>query len=517
MQRKRSRDRSGAFGRELARDLLRTLHCPPPGFVGHGDGACAPRVGDVDVGAQHARVLGALIEKAETTPDHYPLSTKALQAACNQATSRDPVVDYSEQQVDALMLELRQGGLARTVTGAGHRVGKHKHAVDEALGLDSAELAVLAVLLLRGAQTLNQITTRTERYERGPAGDSDAVASAIDRLASRATPLVVRLDRQPGEREPRIAQCWTEAADTPAGAAPPEREQVGDNSRSVAREFWKRIETLHAVTYFGAESIEAAAAAGLRGFWMGYFGFRAAPLGAVGPGVVEAAFANFAPSMVRRSLPDAWDFARPDTLVTARATAAGACLRRLYPEIESVAPRANEALAQVADRCGSLGRPMFTANRDIGPLDDAVAQLWQLCTTLREHRGDGHVIALAASGIDGCEAHLLLTAEQHLPPELLRDNRGWTVDDWDGAARRLTARGLLDGDELTDPGRRLRAQVEHVTDSLALAPLVEARGEHGAAQLVDLLTPAAAAIAASGELPCPTPMGLPAVGTTPFA
>jgi uncharacterized protein YceH (UPF0502 family) len=471
----------------------------------------------VDVGVRHARVLGALIEKAETTPDHYPLSTKALQAACNQVTSRDPVVDYSEQQVDALMLELRQGGLARTVTGAGHRVGKHKHIVDEALGLDGDELAVLAVLLLRGAQTLNQITTRTERYGRGPAGDSGAVASAIDRLTSRAEPLVVRLDRQPGEREPRIAQCWAEAADVPGGESSPAREQVGDSSQPIAREFWKRIETLHAVTYFGAESIEAAAAAGLRGFWMGYFGFRAAPLGAVKAGVVEAAFANFASSMVRRSLPDAWGFAHPDTLLAARSTAAAACLRRLYPEIESVAPGANAVLAEVADRCDPLGRPMFAANRDVGPLDDPVAQLWQWCTTLREHRGDGHVIALAGSGIDGCEAHLLLTAEQHLPPELLRDNRGWTIDDWDGAGRRLRVRGLLDGDELTDAGRELRAHVEHVTDSLALAPLVEALGEHGAARLVDLLTPAAGAVAASGALPFPNPMGLPAVRSTAFA
>ncbi len=468
----------------------------------------------MDVSAQHARVLGALIEKAETTPDHYPLSTKALQAACNQATSRDPVVDYSTQQIDALMLELRQGGLARTVTGTGHRVGKHKHIVDEALGLDGDELAVLAVLILRGAQTLNQITTRTERYERGPAGDTDAVAAAIDRLADRAEPLVVRLDRQPGEREPRIAQCWTEATDVPSGATGPSHEQFGNGAGQVAREFWKRIETLHAVTYFGAESIEAVSAAGLRGFWMGYFGFRAAPLGPVDPGVVEAAFANFAPSMVRRSLPDAWDFARPDTLVAVRSAAAAACLRRLYPQIDSLAPGANDALARVVDRCDSLGRPMFAANRDVGPLDDPVAQLWQWCTTLREHRGDGHVIALAASGIDGCEAHLLLTAEQHLPPELLRDNRGWTVDQWDGAARRLHERGLLDDDELTDAGRRLRAQVEHVTDSLAFAPLSEALSERGVSQLIDLLTPAASAVAASGELPFPNPMGLPAIGAT---
>jgi len=464
----------------------------------------------VDVSSQHARILASLIEKAETTPDHYPLTTKALQAACNQATNRDPMVDFSEREVDALILELRQGGLARTVTGTGHRVGKHKHIVDDALGLDGEELAVLSVLLLRGAQTLNQITTRTDRYAGGPAGDTDAVSAAIDRLAARPEPLVVRIGRQPGEREPRIAQCWAEAAESHEGdGTSPTVENQEDGDASIAREFWKRIETLHAVTYFGHESTDAATSAGLRGFWMGYFGFRAAPLGAVNPGLVEAAFANFAPSMVRRSLPDAWEFARPDALVAARAAAAAATLRRLCPGIESVALLANAALSDVIEMCDSVGRTMFAANRDVGPIDDPVAQLWQHCTTLREHRGDGHVIALAASAIDGCEAHHLLVAEQHLPPEIFRDSRGWTVEQWDDARRRLQRRGLLGGDDLTDAGRRLRAQVEAVTDSLASAPVIAALGEQGAEQLIDVLTSAARAVAGSGVLPYPNPMGLP--------
>lgn len=464
----------------------------------------------MDVSAQHGRILASLIEKSETTPDHYPLTTKALQAACKQATNRDPVVDFSEREVDALMLELRQGGLALTVTGTGHRVGKHKHIVDDALGLDGEELAVLAVLLLRGAQTLNQITTRTDRYARGPAGNPDAVSDAIDRLATRPEPLVVRIGRQPGEREPRIAQCWAETDERhESGEAHQTVENQVTGGASIAREFWKRIETLHAVTYFDHESTDAATNAGLRRFWMGYFGFRAAPLGAVNPGPVEAAFANFAPSMVRRSLPDAWEFARPDALVAARAAAAAATLRRLCPGIESVASLANGALSDVIETCDSVGRPMFAANRDVGPIDDPVAQLWQYCTTLREHRGDGHVIALAASAIDGCEAHHLIAAEQQLPPELLRDNRGWTVDQWDDAGRRLQHRGLLDADGLTDAGRRLRAHVEAVTDSLASAPLTAALGEQGAEQLIDVLTSAARAVAASGVLRFPNPMGLP--------
>jgi uncharacterized protein YceH (UPF0502 family) len=176
-----------------------------------------------------ARILGALIEKAGTTPDNYPLSTNALVAACNQSTNRDPVVAYAEREVDQVMMELRQRGFARTLSGTGHRVPKHRHVVDEALGLDGEELAVLAVLLLRGAQTRNEIATRTERYAGGPEGDSARVDAALDRLAARPEPLIVRLERRPGEREPRIDQLWAQnqlmepAAATPAeaSAAPP--------------------------------------------------------------------------------------------------------------------------------------------------------------------------------------------------------------------------------------------------------------------------------------------------------
>lgn len=173
----------------------------------------------MDLTPEQARVIGSLLEKAGTTPDSYPLSSNALTNACNQTTNRDPVVSYTERDVDALMIELREMKLARTVHGSGHRVGKHKHVVDEALGLDGHELAVLAVLLLRGPQTRNEIVTRTERYADGPAGDADAVDAAIDRLASRAEPLAVRLERQPGEREPRIDQCWAGTA-APTAAAP---------------------------------------------------------------------------------------------------------------------------------------------------------------------------------------------------------------------------------------------------------------------------------------------------------
>lgn len=177
----------------------------------------------MELTATQARVVACLVEKAATTPDNYPLTTNALVAACNQSTNRDPVVQYAARDVDAAMLELRQLELARAVSGTGHRRSKHKHVVGERLGIDEIQVAVLAVLTLRGPQTLNEITMRTERYIDGPAGDSDLVDEAIDRLATRSDPLARRLERRPGEREPRIEQTWVE---TVAEAAPTDPESA---------------------------------------------------------------------------------------------------------------------------------------------------------------------------------------------------------------------------------------------------------------------------------------------------
>src|SRR5690349_10693372 len=102
------------------------------------------RTGELDLSAEELRVLGCLVEKQATTPDNYPLSSNALMSACNQSTSRDPVVDYSERVIDATMLQLRDRGLARTVRGDGQRVHKHKHVVDEAWSVSGLPLALLS-------------------------------------------------------------------------------------------------------------------------------------------------------------------------------------------------------------------------------------------------------------------------------------------------------------------------------------------------------------------------------------
>jgi len=280
---------------------------------------------------------------------------------------------------------------------------------------------------------------------------------------------------------------------------------------NFARELWLRIETTHAVTYFGSETTDAGQQLGMPGFWMGYFGFRAAPMGAVGSGVVEATFFNFAPSFVRRWVPQVWSVAGPATMIVARRDAAVATLRRLHPDVATVAQAVNATLEAAVNRAIAAGRPLFAANRDLDLPDDPVERLWQLCTSLREHRGDGHVAALTAAGLDGLDAHVLIAAEQGSSPDDLQRSRGWTADDWTVAVGRRTARDQIDQTgQLTEAGRRIRQAIEKRTDELAAAPF-EALTSAQRTELIDALDPLARAISTSGTIRYPNPMGLPPI------
>ena len=265
---------------------------------------------------------------------------------------------------------------------------------------------------------------------------------------------------------------------------------------------------IHAVTYFAPECVAANKALGLKGFWMGYFGSRAAPLGPVRPGVVEALFFNFHRDMVRRSVPDAWAFASPSDIVPARQMAAAAALRAMAPKADALAASLVADLRHIIDAARGEGRALFAANRAIDPPDDPVEALWLACTCLREHRGDGHVAALTAEGIDGCEAHVLFAAAREVPIELLRDNRGWSTDDWAAATLRLEDRGLVGGGFATDAGRALHQHIEATTDALAAAPL-DAINRLAMATLLLGLGDIAAQVVAADVLPFPNPMGLP--------
>jgi uncharacterized protein YceH (UPF0502 family) len=155
----------------------------------------------VDLTAAETRVLGCLIEKQRTTPDTYPLTLNALRAACNQSTNRDPVVDYDEATIRDAVARLSRRRWARLASGAGSRASKYRHLLDEALTSAPDELAVLGVLMLRGAQTPGELKGRTERLH--PFADLAAVHDTLEHLIDRD--LVGQLPRRPGQKEERYA------------------------------------------------------------------------------------------------------------------------------------------------------------------------------------------------------------------------------------------------------------------------------------------------------------------------
>jgi uncharacterized protein YceH (UPF0502 family) len=180
----------------------------------------------VDLDAAEVRVLGCLLEKQRTTPDAYPLSLNALRLACNQSTNRDPVVDYDEQTIRDALHRLGRRRYTRLASGHGSRAAKYRHLLDEALGLDREEQALLTVLMLRGPQTPGELKQRTERLQ--PFADLGALQDALDRLIVRE--LAVRLERRPGQKEERYSHRLSDELEdlptapvisTAAPAAPP--------------------------------------------------------------------------------------------------------------------------------------------------------------------------------------------------------------------------------------------------------------------------------------------------------
>ncbi|MFJ5218393.1 hypothetical protein ACIP98_27190 [Streptomyces sp. NPDC088354] len=284
---------------------------------------------------------------------------------------------------------------------------------------------------------------------------------------------------------------------TDASATPP----------PTARRMWWLLEPVHSVTYFAPEARAASEAAGLRGFWRGYFACRAAPLGPVGAAPVTAAFFAFAPGMVARALPGVWQLAMPETALAVRARGAGAALRRLLAGHE---PAAEEAVALLRPVTGALdiaGRVLAAANAALPLPAHPLDELWHHATVLREHRGDGHVAALVTADLDGCEA-LLLRSGIDLPRGELQPHRGWTDDEWTAARARLTARGLLDADGVaTDDGRAAHRSLEAATDLAAARPW-SALSPADLDRLSAVLSAPAHACAAA--LPYPNPTGAPA-------
>jgi hypothetical protein len=167
---------------------------------------------------EELRVIGSLIEKELTTPQQYPLTLNALVLACNQTSNRTPVVTYEERMVEDTVLGLKDQGLTRIVHPShGRSATRYRQVLHEALYLETDQLAVLGVMMLRGPQTLNELKTRTDRA--ADFEDLDAVQRTLDALANREEPLVVRIPRQTGQREDRYAHLLGGEVDVDAVAA----------------------------------------------------------------------------------------------------------------------------------------------------------------------------------------------------------------------------------------------------------------------------------------------------------
>jgi hypothetical protein len=276
----------------------------------------------------------------------------------------------------------------------------------------------------------------------------------------------------------------------------------------LARRFLDRFEPIHGVTYFAPEVREALNGLGYKGYWMGYFAARSAPLGQVPPEVVTAIFYNFAPTRVARALPAAWEIAGPDEALRVRLDTAVAVLRRYGLKDDENVTTAAELAGKVARSAPVSGRPLFAANRALPWPDEPLAALWQATTLLREHRGDTHTAVLSAAGVTGRESNVLHAASGAIPRDYIASTRDYDDEEWQQHEQQLAARGLLaDDGTLTAAGRDLKDHIESTTDALSVSVL-DVLSDDEVETLFRTLTPITRVVVEAGDVPAKTPMAL---------
>lgn len=280
----------------------------------------------------------------------------------------------------------------------------------------------------------------------------------------------------------------------------------------TARRMWTLFEPYHGVTYFAPEARAATDELGCRGGWMGYFGMRAAALGAAPAELVAATFYNFKLDRVAKSVPAVWGVAAPERFLAVRLAGADAGLRRILgAEVLGDAVIEASQLARKAALAAPIGgRPLAAANAALPWPDPPHLVLWHATTVLRESRGDGHVAALVAAGLDPVETLVTFAADRETAGQAGWERwRGWNLEDWQAAQRRLMDRGLLDEQgRLTELGVQVRHDVEDRTDATAMLPW-HVLGEQDTERLAELLLPMLRLIVAAGDgVVQPHPMGL---------
>ena len=268
------------------------------------------------------------------------------------------------------------------------------------------------------------------------------------------------------------------------------------------RKFWRTLEAIHTVVYFSPEARSAYKAIGLRGYWSGYFASRAAPLGTPGAELVTATFFGFAPDMVAKAIPDAWDLADRDEILATRKVIATRALDSIIGS-EDVLPVA-DALLEAASTLTYAGRPLAAGHHALPSPEAPMARLWHATSVLREYRGDGHNAVLTASDVGPVDANILQVAIGKVGDDQ-QALRGWTDEEWRAGHDRLAARGWMDPDDgLTEAGRAGREEIEALTDATSDAAIAHLAGT----DVADSLLSWARTITKSGVIPFPNATGV---------
>ncbi|MER7054243.1 MULTISPECIES: hypothetical protein [unclassified Streptomyces] len=265
------------------------------------------------------------------------------------------------------------------------------------------------------------------------------------------------------------------------------------------------LNSLHSTHYFSPDLGRELGALGVTDPRAVNFAVRAAALGPVGAGAVTATFYNYKHDLVARHVPAVWETVTPGQVLAARARAVDATLRRLLGEEVLASAEMSEAAGlalRAADGCSRSARPLYSAHADLPVPDAPHLALWHAATLLREHRGDGHLAALTAAGLDGLEALVTHTATgKGMAPKWIFSTRGWSQAEWDAATDRLRERELIDGaGELTERGVALRDGIERETDRLDTAPYAHL-GAKDVARLTELATAFARTALGAGAFP----------------
>ncbi|URM97021.1 hypothetical protein LUW76_23180 [Actinomadura madurae] len=279
----------------------------------------------------------------------------------------------------------------------------------------------------------------------------------------------------------------------------------------LARQMWHQLEAVHALFWYSPEVFAEAERLGYDTGtrWPSYFAWRAAPLGAAGPELVSAAFYSFSPRMVAEHVPAAWAVAPPERVLDGRLRAVDAMYRALLGDgiADADLAEAAELARAAAEAASTAGRPIAAANAGLPWPDEPHLVLWHAIGILREQRGDGHVAALLAHGLDPAEALVSFAAIGAAPEETFA-SRGWTDAEWSAARDRLASRGLVDAaGTATAAGHELRDSVERLTDDLAHEPW-RALGAAKADRLAQLTMPILVKVLETGLMPAQNTLGI---------